>query len=76
MEDPALAKCAHNANFDLMVLANYGINTQNVDFDTMVAAHLLSRNQIGLKNLSLDLLGVEMQQITELIGRGSASENL
>ena len=71
MEDPDLAKCAHNANFDLMVLANHGINTQNVDFDTMVAAHLLSRNQIGLKNLSLDLLGVEMQQITELIGKGA-----
>ena len=71
MEDPELVKCAHNANFDLMVLANHGINTRNVDFDTMVAAHLLSRNQIGLKNLSLDLLGVEMQQITELIGRGA-----
>ena len=70
LEDSDLAKCAHNANFDLMVLANYGIHTQNVDFDTMVGAHLLSRNQIGLKNLSLDLLGVEMQQITELIGRG------
>ena len=71
LEDQALAKSAHNANFDLMVLANYGINPQNVDFDTMVAAHLLSRNQLGLKNLSLDLLGVEMKLITELIGRGS-----
>ncbi|CAI8012446.1 DNA polymerase I, partial [Geodia barretti] len=71
MEDPNLVKCAHNANFDLMVLASHGINTRNVDFDTMVAAHLLSRNQIGLKNLSLDLLGVEMQQITELIGKGA-----
>ena len=71
MEDPGIAKCAHNANFDMMVLANYGINARNVDFDTMVAAHLLSRNQIGLKNLSLDILGIEMQQITELIGRGA-----
>ena len=71
MEDPDLAKCAHNANFDLMVLANYGISPRNVDFDTMVAAHLLSRNQLGLKNLSLDVLGIEMQQITELIGRGA-----
>ena len=70
MEDPELSKCAHNANFDLMILANYGINPANVDFDTMVAAHLLSRNQLGLKNLSLDVLGIEMQPITELIGRG------
>ena len=71
MEDAELSKCAHNANFDMMVLANYGINVQNVSFDTMVAAHLLSRNQIGLKNLSLDVLGIEMQPITELIGRGT-----
>ena len=71
LEDPELAKCAHNANFDLMVLAESGINVRNVDFDTMVAAHLLSRNQLGLKNLSLDVLGIEMQPITDLIGRGA-----
>ncbi|MDE2843731.1 MAG: DNA polymerase I [Chloroflexota bacterium] len=71
MEDPDLAKSAHNATFDMMVLANYGINVRNVDFDTMVAAHLLSRSQLGLKNLSLDVLGVEMQPITDLIGRGA-----
>ncbi len=71
MEDPELAKCAHNANFDLMALENCGIHVRNVDFDTMVAAHLLSRNQLGLKNLSLDVLGIEMKQITELIGRGA-----
>ena len=44
LEDPDLAKSAHNATFDMMVLANYGINLRNVDFDTMVAAHLLSRS--------------------------------
>ena len=71
MEDPELAKSAHNATFDMMVLANYGINVRNVDFDTMVAAHLLSRSQLGLKNLSLDVLGIEMQPITDLIGRGA-----
>ena len=71
LEDPDLAKSAHNATFDIMVLANYGINVRNVDFDTMVAAHLLSRSQLGLKNLSLDVLGVEMKPITDLIGRGA-----
>ena len=70
MEDPALAKCAHNANFDLMMLANYGINSRNVNFDTMIAAHLLSKNNLGLKQLALDLLGVEMTPIKDLIGSG------
>ena len=71
LEDPELAKSAHNATFDVMVLANYGINVRNVDFDSMVAAHLLSRNQLGLKNLALDVLGVEMKLITDLIGKGA-----
>ena len=70
MESPELSKCAHNANFDLMMLANYGIKAQNVDCDTMIAAHLLGKNTLGLKNLALDVLGLEMTPITNLIGTG------
>ena len=70
MESAQLGKSAHNANFDLMMLANYGINTQNVDHDTMIAAHLLGRTGIGLKNLALEVLGEEMTPITKLIGTG------
>ena len=71
-ESPDIAKCAHNANYDMTVLANYGIKFANVDFDTMIAAHLLGRNynQLGLKDLSLDVLGHEMTPITDLIGKG------
>ena len=72
LESPELGKCAHNANYDMTVLAQHGIQCQNVDFDTMIAAHLLSKNQqqLGLKNLSLDVLGQEMTPITQLIGTG------
>ena len=70
MESPDLEKCAHNANFDLMMLANYGIAPRNIHFDTMLAAHLLSKNNLGLKPLSLDLLGIEMTPIKDLIGAG------
>ena len=70
MESSELAKSAHNANFDLMMLANYGIDTQNVDHDTMIAAHLLGKSGIGLKNLALEVLGEEMTPITKLIGTG------
>jgi DNA polymerase-1 len=70
MESTELAKCAHNANYDVTVLANHGINCQNVDFDTMIAAHLLGKGAVGLKNLSLNVLGHEMTPISELIGTG------
>ena len=71
-ESPDIAKCAHNANYDMTVLANHGVRFANVDFDTMIAAHLLGRsyNQLGLKDLSLNELGHEMTPISDLIGRG------
>ena len=69
-ESPEINKCAHNANYDMTILASHGIECQGVDFDTMVAAHLLSRGQLGLKNLALDVLGQEMTPITKLIGSG------
>ena len=70
MESETLTKCAHNANYDVTVLANHGINCRNVDFDTMIAAHLLGRSPLGLKNLSQVVLGREMTPINQLIGTG------
>ena len=70
LESPDVGKAAHNANYDLSVLANHGVKVANVDFDTMVAAHLMGRKAIGLKNLALQVLDVEMEEITELIGTG------
>ena len=72
MESPDLAKCAHNANYDVTILENYGVRCNNVDFDTMIAAHLLGKTAgaLGLKNMSLDVLGIEMTPIKDLIGTG------
>ena len=72
-ESPAIAKCAHNANYDLTVLAGYGVTAKNMDFDTMIAAHLTGQRALGglgLKILSLDVLGHEMTPISDLIGKG------
>ena len=58
--DNGLQRCAHNANYDLTLLGNYGIDPYGVtDYDTMIAAHLLgkTRTQLGLKPLTLELLG-------------------
>ncbi len=71
--DAHISRCAHNANYDLTLLSNYGIDPYGVvDQDTIIAAHLLgkTRTQLGLKPLSLEFLGREMTEIKELIGTG------
>jgi DNA polymerase-1 len=70
LEDPALAKIGHNANFDMTVLSNYDVRTQNVIFDTMVAAQLIGHNTLGLKALAFQLLNQDMTPIQTLIGTG------
>ncbi len=70
-EDVKIAKIAHNAKFDMNVLAECGITVAGLTTDTMIAAHLLGEKAIGLKNLALNKLGVEMTPINTLIGRGA-----
>ena len=70
LEDSTVAKTAHNGNYDMTVLANYRIEVRNLDFDTMVAAHLLGEKGLGLKNLAFTRLNVEMTPIDALIGTG------
>ncbi len=70
LEDSELPKAAHNGNYDLTVLAHHGVSVRGFAFDTMLAAHLLGHKAIGLKNMSLDMLGIEMTPISDLIGSG------
>ena len=70
MESDAVPKVAHNANYDLTVLGNHGLQVNNLAFDTMLAAHLSGRKAIGLKALALESLHVEMTPISDLIGKG------
>ncbi|OGO24520.1 MAG: DNA polymerase I, partial [Chloroflexi bacterium RBG_16_51_9] len=76
LADPALAKFAHNANYDMTVLGNHGVAVDNLTVDTMVAAHLLSESSLGLKALAFSRLGIEMLPITDLIGTGAKQLNM
>ena len=70
--NPQIAKVAHHAKFDLIVLKQAGFEISPIRFDTMIAEWLInpdSRN-LGLKTLTWVRLGVEMTQIEELIGKG------
>ena len=71
-DDKKYALAAHNANYDMTVLANYGIDIRHIAFDTMVAAHLCGRTRtaVGLKPLALSMLKEEMTPIEDIIGKG------
>lgn len=73
LSDPAIPKVGHNLKFDLEVLARHGLRPAPLTFDTLLAEWLCdpaSRN-LGLKSLAWIRLGVEMVEISELIGRGA-----
>jgi len=73
LENPTLAKYAHNAGYDVAVLAQTtGIYVQGLTFDTMIAGWLLDPGSraLGLKAMARDRLGVEMTEINTLIGKG------
>ena len=69
-KDPLIEKIAHNANFDISVLVNNNFEINNLNFDTMIAANLLSKRSTGLKKLCLDIIQEEMTPIEDLIGKG------
>ena len=70
LEDGARPKVAHNAKFDMLMLRRLDIEVHGLAFDTMIAAQLLGKQGAGLKDLAFNLLGVEMTEITDLIGTG------
>jgi DNA polymerase-1 len=71
LEDTTSAKLAHNGKYDMTVLAEYGINVNNLTFDTMVAAYLLGEKSLSLKALAFSKLDIEMTPISALIGSGA-----
>ncbi len=71
LENPKIAKVAHNGKYDMAVLQKYKVNVQNLSFDTMIAAYLLGEKSLGLKPLAFSKLGIEMTPIANLIGSGA-----
>jgi DNA polymerase I len=76
MADPAIVKIAHNAKYDMTVLAEHGMDVVGMQSDTMIAAYLLGEKGLGLKDLAFTKLGVTMTPITDLIGTGKAQTTM
>ncbi|MBI4497838.1 MAG: DNA polymerase I, partial [Chloroflexi bacterium] len=76
LENAAVPKVAHNAKYDMIVLAEHGVTVRGLAADTMIAAYLLGEKSLGLKDLAFRRLGEEMTPITDLIGRGGAKKQI
>ena len=72
LDNPDIPKVAHNANYDLTLLAEHGLEVSPLLFDTMIAAWLVNpaSRGLGLKDLAAERLEIEMTPISDLIGTG------
>ena len=71
MADPAKPKIAHNGKLNMTFLDRIGVKIENLAFDTMIAAYLLGEKNLGLTTLAFSKLGIEITDISELVGKGS-----
>lgn len=73
LEDPAKHKVAHNAKYDILVLANAGINVQGLEFDTMVASYVINpaRRQHNLASIAQEFLDRKMLSYSDVAGSGT-----
>jgi DNA polymerase-1 len=76
MTDPDIPKIAHNAKFDYTVLDLHGLRVSPIGFDTMIGEWLTNpaTKYKGLKDLARHRLGIEMTEISELIGKGRSQK--
>jgi DNA polymerase-1 len=68
--DSAVAVYTHHGKYDFHVLTRHGYASRQITFDTMIAAYVLGDSSIRLKDLAFTRLGIEMTEISELIGTG------
>jgi DNA polymerase-1 len=70
--DEKIKKIGHNIKYDFLALKKYGIEVNNLYFDTMIASYLLAPGSRShdLDSLAFNEFGYQMQPIEELIGKG------
>ena len=70
ISDPDIKVYTHHGKYDFHVLTRHGYSARQITFDTMIAAYILGDSSIRLKDLAFTRLGIEMTEISDLIGVG------
>jgi DNA polymerase-1 len=72
LEDPSVLKVGHDLKFQLMMLANEGIELNGLEFDTMLASYMLDANRTshGIEEIALEHLGYKALTEEDICGSG------
>jgi len=72
LENHRIPKTGQNVKYDILILNRFGIQVKGIEFDTMIAAHLLQPGSRSYKldKLSEEYLSYTMVPIDQLIGTG------
>ena len=71
LESNEIKKVGHNIKFDYLIMRNYGIEMQNLFFDSMIGGFIYNPDgAVSMDAMSLKYLNYEPVHITELIGKG------
>jgi DNA polymerase-1 len=76
LENAGITKITYNGKHVMAVLAGSGVKLENLNFDSMLAAHLLGEKNLGLKALAFNRLGTEIATPSELNGPGKKRSSL
>ena len=73
LQDPQLELIGHNFKYDYKVLYRWGIEVQNLSFDTMIAAWLLdtTANGYGMDSLAEKHLGYKTVHYSDVVEKGN-----
>ena len=72
LEDASVRKLSQNAKYNLLILRREGISLRGIEADTMIASYVLDpgRRSHGLELLAFETLGIKMQSLDQLLGKG------
>ena len=77
LENQNISKITHNAKFILHLLKNHNVDLKGIIFDTMLADYIQDSSlKHGLKQQALSYLKFDMQDATELLGKGKTAKTI
>ncbi|MBL7995257.1 DNA polymerase I [bacterium] len=77
LENERTKKSGQNSKYDVLILKNCGIQVRGINFDTMIAAHLInSEKDVNIDALAKEYLGYTKIPTSDLIGSGRNQTNM